>query len=190
MPLNVSQSSRFAVIGAPSIEPIYAGGGTSGDSQYTHRRYESIPKVYPSHSNVHSSRGIRPHRTIPILLPSQIRAKNGNPGIDLIFWNDGDAQPIIVETQESAQMIMFGELKPGLCEKGFRYKMSTTLTSEMTGMHTIAIQCTGHFKLFVDGEEVYASLFQFPDNQLTSVGPRRASPGNLDRGFFTQAPYL
>jgi beta-glucosidase len=51
-------------------------------------------------------------------------------------------------------VFMLGYVHSGLNETGFTYEMTTSLTPNSSGNHTLAVTATGAFQLFVDGKEV------------------------------------
>ena len=154
LPINVQQLPKIAVIGAPSLSQASGGGSAAGVPHYLQRPYDFIAKAHPKPFNVHLSCGVQVNKVIPMVPAIKTISKNGLPGVDIVYWNDNSEEPALIEFLPEANLIMMCKLKPGLKATGFRYKMSTSIIPEKTGFHTIAVQTTSAFQLFVEGNEV------------------------------------
>ena len=104
-----------------------------------------------------------------MISPQRTVASNGKPGVDITYVNDGSEEVVLSESQPAAIVFMLGQVKPGLTETGFSYRMTTSLTPTSSGEHTLAVTATGAFQLLVDGKEVRAIL-QLNDTALTLAG--------------------
>lgn len=151
LPLNLKSAPNMAIIGLPSTEFCIGGGSSSGIPQYFNSPYDSIKNRHPNQELVTLHSGVKMHRCIPIVPTARITAHNGKHGIDITYYNDGAEEVVYNEFQPHAMVFMLGHLKPGLKETGFTYHMTTSITPETDGLHTIAVLGTGAFDLFVDG---------------------------------------
>lgn len=154
LPLNFQVSPKIAIIGKPSIIPSSGGGSAAGTPQYIQRPYDQIKATHPRPELVCLAEGVQVHKTIPIISSSKLLASNGKHGIDVKYWNNGTQSLVLEEFLPVPHMVTMGRLKPGLAESGFRYEITTNLRPTTTGLHTLAVQATGSFELFVDGQEV------------------------------------
>lgn len=154
LPLNFHHSQKVAVIGIPSVSLSSGGGSAAGSPQYLQRPYDYIRASHSNPEHVRLAEGVQINKVIPMISPEILTASNGQHGVDATFWNDGDVQPVLQEHLPVPQMVIIGRLKAGLKESGFLYELTTTLTPEYTGLHTLAVQSTGSFVLLVDGAEI------------------------------------
>lgn len=151
-----AKTPKVAVIGEFAMNPVVTGGGSASCTpQY---KVPAIDlwreRVQGGESNVRYAPGVRTRRVVPMAPASKLVSKNGQPGVDVAFFNDGEAAPVLEEQQEKASVWMLGRFKPGLQVPGSHLTMKTQLTPESSGKHTLAVRCTGAYKLFVNDEEV------------------------------------
>lgn len=168
LPLSTTQSRRpikVAVIGEFAAEPPLTGGGSAScRPQYRQSPVELLRQALGEEHGgssavvVEYAPGVRTRRIIPAAPTAQLTAADGRRGVDVAYFNDdGSDEPVLAEFQESAEVFMLGQSKPGLrVVPGSRLEMSTMLTPATTGAHTLAVRCTGAFSLAVDGAEVLA----------------------------------
>lgn len=155
LPLDLKSSSKIAVVGATALNlPIGGGGSASAPPQYLQSPFELIKELHSQPELVELAAGVKIHNTIPLVVPAKMKATNGKSGIDVAYFNNGVDTPVLTEILEYPQVIMLGRIKDGLKHGDFRYELSTSITPETTGLHTVAIQSTGNFSMFVDGKEV------------------------------------
>jgi beta-glucosidase len=155
LPLALKTAPKIALVGASATNPPIGGGGSaSAPPQYLQNPFELIKKLHSQPDAVKLAGGVKVHNTIPLLPASKMKAANGESGINVSYFNNGVDEPVLTEYLQHPQVVMLGRIKDGLKHGDFRYEMSTSLTPETTGLHTVAIQSTGNFSLFVDGIEV------------------------------------
>ena len=154
LPLNMELKPRIAVVGQLSLEYSGGGGSAAGTPQYIQRPYDYIKSLHPQPDLVSISTGVQLHRSIPLVSPKNIVAKNGEPGADITYYNDDSESTVLAEFSPVPMVFMLGHVKSGLKETGFRYEITTALTPNSSGKHTLAVVATGAFQLFVDDEEV------------------------------------
>lgn len=152
LPLRDTQSSRIALIGEYAQDPVVTGGGSASCiPQYRHSPLEIMKQ---QNLNVKYASGVRTRRIIPVAPVEKLVSGDGKRGVDIKYYNDDSAEPILSETQEKASVWMLGQFKPGLNVPGSRVEISTALTPTTTGEHTLAVRCTGSFSLIVNSKEV------------------------------------
>lgn len=156
LPLKLEKDLKVAVIGGHATTYSCGGGSASGKPQYFKKPYDSIKAKHPQPDLVTLSSGVDLHRCIPMLPREKTTSKNGNPGVDVVYYNDASPELKQSECKPVGIIFMLGHLLPGLKETdgGFTCEMTTVVTPETTGTHTFAVLATGSFKLFVDDEEV------------------------------------
>lgn len=155
LPLNPSDSPKVALIGEFANDPVVTGGGSAScKPQYRHSPFKVLKEAFPGEGSVKYSPGVRTRRVIPVAPTAQLRAQDGRHGIDVKYYNDDSSEPILSEFQEKAEVWMLGEFKAGLKVPGSHIELTTKLTPETTGTHTLAVRTTGEFSLTVDGKEV------------------------------------
>ena len=169
LPLNFTTAPKVAVVGRLGAQYSGGGGSAGGVPHYIKTPYACIKDAHPQSNLVTLSAGVPIHRLIPMISPQRTVASNGKPGVDITYVNDGSEEVVLSESQPAAIVFMLGQVKPGLTETGFSYRMTTSLTPTSSGEHTLAVTATGAFQLLVDGKEVRAIL-QLNDTALTLAG--------------------
>jgi len=164
LPLKVPAASRVAVIGPYAMNPPIGGGGSAKVSpQYSQLPFDCLQSAFLDPSLVWHSPGMKVHVTIPEIPITQALSKSRKPGFDVSYFIYGHEDPVLEQFQLSAQAAMLGFLKPPLKPDPFsHFEISTTLTPLTTGKHTLAIQATGSFILWVDGQMVLTETMQPP----------------------------
>lgn len=155
LPLDVRRAPRIAVVGNAAIEPSVTGGGSAcAHPQYIQRPLDCIRKAHPFPEMVGYAKGINPNHTVPTASMDMLATSHGERGVEAEYYNDGNEQAVFRETLDSPQVVMLGFVKPGLNRTGFRFVMKTTLTPKTSGLHTVAVQVTGAYELYVDDQLV------------------------------------
>ncbi|KAL1601774.1 hypothetical protein SLS60_006689 [Paraconiothyrium brasiliense] len=151
--LPIANSATLALIGEFAKSPVCTGGGSASCiPQYRHSPLDVLSKEFKS---VEYAQGVRTRRIVPTVRKDRIRAKNGSPGVDIAFYNNDNLEEVVFsESSEEGRVWMLGKFKPGLKIPGSHVRLSTTLIPSTTGLHTLAVRCTGSFTLTVDGKEV------------------------------------
>ncbi|KAF7543844.1 hypothetical protein G7Z17_g10406 [Cylindrodendrum hubeiense] len=159
LPLDLKKAPKLAIVGQPAVDPPVGGGGSSlAPPQYVLKPLDCIQAAHTQPDLVRFAAGVRCNKVLPPIPTSLITAENGKNGIDVTYYNNKSPDvPALKEFQSHGQVTMLGHIKPGLDSAGFRYELSTTLTPETTGNHTIGVHTTGAFKLFIDGSEVLSA---------------------------------
>ncbi|OHW97258.1 thermostable beta-glucosidase b [Colletotrichum incanum] len=154
LPLSPSDAPKIALIGEFSGDPVVTGGGSAScKPQYRHSPFKVLKETFPG-DGVRYHAGVRTRRVIPVAPTAQLTSQDGRHGADVKYYNDDSPKPIITEFQEKAEVWMLGEFKAGLKVPGSHIELSTKLTPNSTGEHTLAVRTTGDFSLTVDGKEV------------------------------------
>ncbi|KAK6844157.1 hypothetical protein PG995_014267 [Apiospora arundinis] len=153
LPLNTNAS--IALVGEFASNPVFTGGGSA--SCLPQYRHSPIDVLRGEFSRVEYASGVRTRRIVPTAPKERLRARDGKPGADIAFYNhDAPDQVVLAERKDQPSIWMLGEFKPGLKVPGSFVRISTALTPETTGCHTLAVRCTGAFTLAVDGQQVAA----------------------------------
>ncbi|KAI8163757.1 Beta-glucosidase [Colletotrichum sp. SAR 10_70] len=164
LPLDSSKTNKVALIGEYAGAPVVTGGGSASCTpQYRHSPLELLKKAF-SDDKVQYAAGVRTRRVIPFAPASKLTAQDGRHGIDVKYFNDDTPEPILTEFQEKADVWMLGEFKAGLKVPGSHIEITTKLTPESTGEHTLAVRTTGEYSLTVDGKEVLSG----PQNNIAT----------------------
>lgn len=151
--LPIQSTSRVALIGEYAKNVVYTGGGSAScKPQYHNSPLEILSEEFAS---VEYASGVRTRRIIPTAPKEMLRARNGQPGADVLFYNNDEPEtPCITEHVDEPQIWMLGEFKPGLKVPGSHVRMSTTISPATSGHHTLAVRCTGSYIMTVDGKQV------------------------------------
>ncbi|KAM0278336.1 hypothetical protein ACHAO9_012195 [Fusarium lateritium] len=154
LPIKPSQSSRIAIIGQYATEPVITGGGSASSiPQYRHSPLHILKQRLPD--VVQFSPGVRTRRIIPVAPQEKLTSNEAKPGVIVKYYNAGDAEPVLEESQEEANVWMLGDFnKEGLKPVDSRLEMVTKLKPETSGSHTLAVRCTGAFSLSINGHQV------------------------------------
>ncbi|KPI39357.1 putative beta-glucosidase I [Cyphellophora attinorum] len=151
---------RVALIGEAAQQPVFTGGGSASCiPQYRHSPRDILDKKIAG--GVKYAAGVRTRRIIPVADSALLSAKNGNHGVDIAYFNDGDIEPFLHEHSVKATVWMLGAFKPGMRCPGGRLEMTTALQPRSTGDHTLAVRCTGAFTLEVDGDIVLTGAARY-----------------------------
>ncbi|KAK8100125.1 hypothetical protein PG999_010499 [Apiospora kogelbergensis] len=159
LPLNVAGvKPKIVLVGEFAKDAVFTGGGSASCTpQYKRSPLDILQEEYRDQPDaLRYASGVRTRRYIPEAPTHLLQARNGQPGVDIAFYNNDDSsgKPHLEEHQERPSVWMLGEFKPGLKVPGSRVQISTRLTPDTTGEHTMAVRCTGSFSLTVDEEEV------------------------------------
>jgi beta-glucosidase len=152
--LPIANAASVALIGEFARDPVFTGGGSASCiPQYRHSPLEVLRDEF---RHVEYALGMRTRRIIPVAPKEKLRAQHGLPGVDISFYNHGIDDPILTERGEDAKIWMLGEFRAGLKVPGSHVRLSTSLTPSTTGIHTLAVRCTGAFTLSINGVQVAA----------------------------------
>jgi beta-glucosidase len=155
LPLGTSDSSRVALIGEFAKDPVVTGGGSASCvPQYLISPVDALREAGAGDFTLEYACGVRIRRVIPLAPSELLSAPDGRPGIEVNYYNDESAQALLTEHREKPQVWMLGEFPKGLNVPGSRIELTTKLTPQSSGSHTMAVRCTGEYALYVDGKEV------------------------------------
>lgn len=149
------KSPKVALIGEFAKSPVVTGGGSAScNPQYNISPFDALKKVVGDEATVEYALGVRTRRIIPPAPKELLQAANGQPGVDIKYFNDGTPEPFLEEQLNKPAVWMLGDYKKGLKIIGSHLELTTKLTPPSTGKHTLAVRATGTFSLTVDGKEV------------------------------------
>ncbi|KAH8656563.1 glycoside hydrolase superfamily [Tricladium varicosporioides] len=148
------EGEKIAVIGPYALKPPSNGGGSAAAlPEYQHAPLHRLRPSFPPSTNIEHELGFTTHQSTPALSTSLTRAKNGQEGIDVQYFIHGSETPVLETFNPSTKRVHMGHVPQPLTQSSFsHYILSTTLTPLTTGNHTIAIQATGAFSLYVDDQ--------------------------------------
>lgn len=154
LPISADRSRRVAVVGEYAAEPVITGGGSASCvPQYRVSPLEVLQKRMPG--AIQHALGVRTRRIVPVAPTTKLQSQSGAPGVDMRYFNKDATEPVLEEFQAEASVWTPGNFcKEGVNTVGSRLEMSTKLTPETSGNHTLAVRCTGAFSLTVNGKEV------------------------------------
>ncbi|KAK0383013.1 hypothetical protein NLU13_8929 [Sarocladium strictum] len=161
LPVQASVNPKIAVIGEFGQMPVVTGGGSAScNPQYLLSPVEAIRKAIDGdETTVRYASGVRTRRIIPVAEKQYLQAENGQPGVDVCYYNDDEpSTPVCKEYIDKATVWMFGRYKEGLKVPGSHLVMTTKLKAPSTGRHTLAVRATGAFTLQIDDEEVLTGV--------------------------------
>ncbi|KAH6665698.1 putative glycosyl hydrolase [Halenospora varia] len=150
------EEKKIAVIGPYALKPPSNGGGSAAAlPEYLHAPLNLLRTSLPSSTNIEYELGFTTHQSTPALSPSLTRAKNRQEGMDVQYFIHDSETPVLETFNPSTKLVHIGHVPQPLTQLSFsHYTLSTTLTPLTTGNHTIAIQTTGAFSLYVDDQLV------------------------------------
>lgn len=153
------KAQKIALIGEFANSPVVTGGGSAScNPQYKISPFEAMKKAFAGNATVQYASGVRTRRIIPVAPKEILQAADGQPGVDVNYFNDGTDEPVVTEQLSKASVWMLGDYKKGLKIVGSHLEMATKLTPPSTGSHTLAVRATGTFSLTVDGREVLTGV--------------------------------
>lgn len=156
LPLNSDSSPTIAVIGKGALVPTVSGGGSAAcHPQYVKSFLDAVRAMRPDTGKIGYAKGVETNVATSAMPTEILKAKSGEEGIDIDYYNDNSSVAVISEVLQQPQMVMLGYVRPGL-DENFHYKMSTTVTVQEAGIYTIGAQISGAYSLLIDGEEVLA----------------------------------
>lgn len=155
LPLDMTKTLKVAVVGEFATSPVITGGGSaSATPQYLQAPLDVLKKTHASPDNVTYAPGVRTRTVIPMAPSEILAAKDGRKGVDTAYFNGDASEPFLEEFVDAPVVNMLANYKPGLNLADSRLVMTTTLSPQTSGEHTVAVRVTGAFTLKVDGKEV------------------------------------
>ena len=155
LPLSLSGSTKIALVGGMSQDPVITGGGSASNTPpYLQTPLDCLKNAHPSPNEIRYAQGVRTRVIIPEAPKELLTAKDGRHGVDIVFRNNGSDMVVCEEFSEKPVVDMLGWFKPGLTPSAFNFEITTTLTPKSTGNHTLAVRVTGDFLFSVDGKVV------------------------------------
>jgi beta-glucosidase len=165
LPIDTSQSLKIAVIGEFAQQPVLTGGGSASCvPQYKQIPVDLIREEFANKGNVKYAPGVRTRLIIPVAPPEKLKTQDGSNGVNISYFNNDTPEPVFTECREKPHVYLLGRLKPGLNSLGSRIEIKTTLTPGCSGVHTLAVRCTGAFSLSIGGREVFGA----PEPNITT----------------------
>jgi beta-glucosidase len=155
LPLDLLQTPNIAVFGEYAASPVIAGGGSvAAEPQYRHSFLDVLRKTHPQQDKLQYYPCVRTRVLIPLAPTEKLTSKDGNPGVDVAFFNNDSTVPFHTDYQSTPNVHMFGKYIPGLDLSGSRVEIVTSLTPATSGEHTLAVRVTGSFTLAINNKEV------------------------------------
>ncbi|CAI4213178.1 unnamed protein product [Parascedosporium putredinis] len=97
-----------------------------------------LPGVFAEPHSVEYAPGVRTNVIMPVAPTEKLKLPGGEPGVKVDYYNQGAADPIFTEVLEKPVIFMLERLRPGLEALGSRLEMTTLLTADTAGTHTLA----------------------------------------------------
>ncbi|KAI9151351.1 putative glycosyl hydrolase [Paramyrothecium foliicola] len=158
LPLDMRQAPRIAVVGDAAFHPTIAGGGSAASHpQYYQRPLDCFKKSHPFPDLVKYARGVNPNYVTSAAPLEILQNSKGQKGLEVDFFNNTSEAVVLSKTlTDSPHMVMLGYIAPGLDPLDFHFTLKTQLTPDRSGLHTIGVQATNSFELFIDEQRVMA----------------------------------
>lgn len=160
LPLKANDTSTLAVIGPNAKVPCYQGGTFAkvALSPSTPTVSQALEDHFVSAGwAVETALGVQPDYRLPPLTAFDLRAANGEQGLDVSFFDfPTSSQPIHHEVRYTSSMVWFKEM-PGIgsllqLKGSASIEASTTFTPVHSGVHRFCIGGTGEATLLIDGQ--------------------------------------
>lgn len=157
LPLDPASVATVAVVG-PNARPGQIQGGGSAQVR-PHRVVEPLAGIterFGSDVEVRYGKGCLTHRQIPNPNRRQFIGADGEPGIDITFFNSADlsGEPVFVDRVPGISWIWMGSTPPGVDPMNYSVRWNGTFVPETTGTHEFGLTATGRSRVMLDEEEI------------------------------------
>ena len=153
LPLEKDKLKSIALIG-PNVKTaqIMGGGSAQVSAHYVITPFESLKTVVGEAVQLGYEIGCTNHKILPKL---EARAVNGNT-FKLEYFNNHELsdETIHSENLKSGELLVFGEIAPGVNPAEFSARLSASFTPDSSGTHQFSLVSVGKSRLLVDGQMI------------------------------------
>ena len=156
LPLDAPRLQKIAVIGPNAKTAQIMGGGSAQiNPHYRVSPYEGILAQVGKGVEVDYTLGCTNHRLLPLPLPGQMVAANGQEGFAVEYFNSPDlsGEAVFQSQVSSAEVMWFGPAGPGV-DPAFSARFSARFTPDASGDYFFDLVSAGLSRLFIDGQLV------------------------------------
>ena len=153
LPLEKDKLKSIALIG-PNVKTaqIMGGGSAQVSAHYVITPFESLKTVVGEAVQLGYEIGCTNHKILPKL---EARAVNGNT-FKLEYFNNHELsdETIHSENLKSGELLLFGEIAPGVNPAEFSARLSASFTPDSSGTHQFSLVSVGKSRFLVDGQMI------------------------------------
>ena len=153
LPLEKDKLKSIALIG-PNVKTaqIMGGGSAQVSAHYVITPFESLKTVVGEAVQLGYEIGCTNHKILPKL---EARAVNGNT-FKLEYFNNHELsdETIHSENLKSGELLVFGEIAPGVNPAEFSARLSASFTPDSSGTHQFSLVSVGKSRFLVDGRMI------------------------------------
>ncbi len=169
LPLDASSLTSVAVLGPNATIDRSMGGGSASLVPLGHRTLldaltDRVGPDSATGASVTFEPGVRIDRLTPVVLKSQLRQPDGEPGLRIEYVNgrDWSGDTVVVQPTPTSMIRFFGSTPDGVDPRGFSTRISGSFIPDSDGPHTVGVVSTGPFTLSTNG----ATLVEDPRMEL------------------------
>lgn len=157
LPLEPATVSTVAVVG-PNARPGQIQGGGSAQVR-PHRVIEPLAGIadrFGDGVDVRYAPGCLTHRQIPSAGHRHFVGDDGEPGIDIAFFNGLDLgdNPVFVDRVPGVSWIWMGSTPPGVDPTGYSVRWTGAFVADESGIHEFGVTAVGRSRVMLDGVEL------------------------------------
>ena len=153
LPLEKDKLKSIALIG-PNVKTaqIMGGGSAQVSAHYVITPFESLKTVVGEAVQLGYEIGCTNHKILPKL---EARAVNGNT-FKLEYFNNHELSDETIHSQnlKSGELLLFGEIAPGVNPAEFSARLSASFTPDSSGTHQFSLVSVGKSRFLVDGQMI------------------------------------
>ncbi len=169
LPLDASGLASVAVIGPNATIDRSMGGGSAslvplGQRTLLDALTDRVGPASATGASVAFEPGVRIDRLTPVVLESQLRQPDGEPGLRIEYVNGRDwaGDAVVVQPTPTSMIRFFGSTPDGVDPRGFSTRIMGSFIPDTDGPHTVGVVSTGPFTISADG----ATLVEDPQMEL------------------------
>ena len=156
LPLDAQALRKLAVIGPNAKTAQIMGGGSAQlNPHYRISPYEGILNQVGERVEVAYELGCTNHKLLPLPMPGQLVAANGQEGFIVEYFNSSDLSGNVVWTSQipQAEVMWFDQPGPGVAA-AFSARFSAQFTPGESGEYHFGLVSAGLSRLFINGQLV------------------------------------
>ncbi len=146
LPLTPQKLQRIAVIGPNAARAVMFGGGSAQiNAHYAVSPLQGMRAAFPQ-AQVDYALGCPGDRYLPLIdAPVEIR-----------FYQNADlsGDPVLTQTHPRSELRWFGPVAPGIDDRCFSARLTSTFVAKESGLHDIGLMSAGTSRLSIDGKPV------------------------------------
>ena len=167
LPLPAKQLDSLAVIGPNArIGSIMGGGSAMVNAPYQCHPLQSIQDLVADTTEIRFEQGCTNHRYCPILETAMLGSQDGQPGVQVEYFNNHalEGDPVATELRDSTQLLWFGGL-PDQVQPGFAARITLEFQPTASGVHEFGLITVGRARMKIEGDTVINHWEEFEQGE-------------------------